>query len=239
MVREAEQSELPLSLDTRIDRARGITEVTIYTGDHPGLFSRLCGAMALAGANIVGAQIFTMSNGMALDSFQLQDAAGIADGSARGAFDRPERLARLAIHIEQALSGRVRLRETFSRRPSIVSRTNVFRVPPRVLIDNSASATHTLIEVNGRDRPGLLYELTRTLTSLGLSISTAKIATYGERVVDVFYVKDVFGHKIDSDAKTKRIRERLLAALADPDDRDAGDDSSGRKRRPVDETLPA
>jgi [protein-PII] uridylyltransferase len=212
--------------------------VTIYTGDHPGLFSRLCGAMALAGANIVGAQIFTMSNGMALDTFQLQDAAGIADGSARGAFDRPERLARLAIHIEQALSGRVRLRETFSRRPTIVSRTSVFRVPPRVLIDNSASATHTLIEVNGRDRPGLLYEVTRTLTSLGLSISTAKIATYGERVVDVFYVKDVFGHKVDQEPKAKRIRERLLAALADPDDRDS-DDAAGRKRRTVDETLPA
>ena len=238
LVREAEQSDLPLTLDTRIDRARGITEVTIYTGDHPGLFSRLCGAMALAGANIVGAQIFTMSNGMALDTFQLQDAAGIADGSARGAFDRPERLARLAIHIEQALSGRVRLRETFSRRPTIVSRTSVFRVPPRVLIDNSASATHTLIEVNGRDRPGLLYEVTRTLTSLGLSISTAKIATYGERVVDVFYVKDVFGHKVDQEPKAKRIRERLLAALADPDDRDS-DDAAGRKRRTVDETLPA
>src|SRR5205807_2558569 len=79
LVREAEQTKAPLTVDTRVDRARGVTEVTIYTGDHPGLFSRLCGAMALAGANIVGAQICTMSNGMALDTFQLQDAAGVAD----------------------------------------------------------------------------------------------------------------------------------------------------------------
>ena len=240
LVREAERTGTPLTVDTRIDRARDVTEVTIYTGDHPGLFSRLCGAMALAGANIVGAQIFTMSNGMALDVFQLQDAAGLADGTPRGAFDRPERIARLATHIEQALSGRVRLRETFSRRPAITSRTHVFRVPPRVLIDNAASATHTLIEINGRDRPGLLYEVTRTLTALGISISTAKIVTYGERVVDVFYVKDVFGHKIDQESKLKLLRDRLVVALTDPDARAAGgDDTPGRRRRTPSETLPA
>jgi [protein-PII] uridylyltransferase len=230
MVREAERSNTPLSVDTRIDRARGVTEVTIYTTDHPGLFSRLCGAMALAGANIVGAQIFTMSNGMALDTFHLQDASGNTEGVTRGAFDRPERIARLASHLEQALAGRIRVREQLSRRPAIASRTNVFRVPPRVLIDNKASASHTLIEVNGRDRPGLLYELTGALTSLGLSIATSKIATYGERVVDVFYVKDVFGHKIDQEPKLKRIRERLLAVLTDPDEKGAGENTPARRR---------
>jgi [protein-PII] uridylyltransferase len=90
-------------------------------------------------------------------------------------------------------------------------------IPPRVVIDNKASATHTLIEINGSDRPGLLFEVTSAFTELGLSIGTAKIATYGERVVDVFYVKDVFGHKVDEERKLRRIRERVLAALADPD----------------------
>lgn len=237
LVREAETGKAPLTVDTRVDRARGVTEVTIYTADHPGLFSRLCGAMALAGANIVGAQIFTMSNGMALDAFHLQ-SAGMGE-SDRGAFDRPERIARLATHIEQALSGRIRLRETLGKRPAIASRTRVFRVPPRVLIDNSASAAYTLIEVNGRDRPGLLFEVTSALTALGLSIGTAKIATYGERVVDVFYVKDVFGHKIDQEAKLKRIRERLLAALTDPDEKAAGEDPSPRRRRAAAESVSA
>ncbi|HJS33256.1 MAG TPA: [protein-PII] uridylyltransferase [Alphaproteobacteria bacterium] len=220
LVREAERGQAPLAVDTRIDRARAITEITIYTSDHPGLFSRIAGAMALAGANIAGAQIFTMTNGMALDTFLIQDAAAGEVSGAPGAgvaFDRPERLARLSTHIEQALSGRLRLKEALARRPAIPSRTAVFTVPPRVLIDNAASATHTLIEVNGRDRTGLLFDVTSALTELGLSISTAKIATYGERVVDVFYVKDVFGHKIDQEHKLKRIRERLLAALADPD----------------------
>jgi [protein-PII] uridylyltransferase len=89
-------------------------------------------------------------------------------------------------------------------------------VAPRVLVDNSASATHSVIEVNGRDRPGLLYEVTRAITDLGLQISSAKISTYGERVVDVFYVKDVFGMKVEHELKLEAIRTRLLEALAEP-----------------------
>jgi [protein-PII] uridylyltransferase len=76
----------------------------------------------------------------------------------------------------------------------------------------------------------LLFDVTSTLTALGLSITSAKIATYGERVVDVFYVKDVFGHKIDQEAKLKRIRERLLVALTDPEERTADGDDPGRRR---------
>jgi [protein-PII] uridylyltransferase len=113
-------------------------------------------------------------------------------------------------------------------------------MPPRVLIDNKASANYTLIEVNGRDRPGLLYEVTGALTALGLSIGTAKITTYGERVVDVFYVKDVFGHKIDQESKLKRIRERLLAVLEEPDEKGAGaDEAPVRRRRAVSESVTA
>ena len=87
---------------------------------------------------------------------------------------------------------------------------------PRVLIDNHASAAYTVIEVNGRDRPGLLYRLTRALADLNLQIASAKISTYGEKVVDVFYVKDLFGLKIEDERRLKAIRESLLAALAEP-----------------------
>jgi [protein-PII] uridylyltransferase len=85
-----------------------------------------------------------------------------------------------------------------------------------VLIDNGASLTHTVIEVNGRDRPGLLFEVTRALTALNLQISSAKISTYGEKVVDVFYVKDLFGHKVEHERRLKDIREHLVAVLAEP-----------------------
>jgi [protein-PII] uridylyltransferase len=101
---------------------------------------------------------------------------------------------------------------------AIAARTDIFTVPPRVLIDNKASRTHTVVEVNGRDRPGLLFELTRALTQLNLQISSAKISTFGEKVVDVFYVKDLFGHKVEQENRLKAIRERLAAIFAEPEE---------------------
>ena len=89
----------------------------------------------------------------------------------------------------------------------------MFQVEPRVLIDNNASRTHSVIEVNGRDRPGLLFELAKTLKDLGLVIHSAHISTYGERVVDVFYVKDVFGLKIAHRSKMQRVQKQLAEAL--------------------------
>ncbi len=210
MIHAAEASGAPLTVDAQVDQARGVTEVTVYTGDHPGLFSQIAGAMAISGASIVDAKILTLTNGMALDSFWIQDAEGTA-------FDSPERLAKLSTCIEEALSGRIRARKELAAKASpLPSRTRVFKVPPRVLIDNTASRTHTLIEVNGRDRAGLLHDVTAAMTEIGLQISSAHISTYGERVVDVFYVKDVFGLKIEHENKLRLIRERLSKALADP-----------------------
>jgi [protein-PII] uridylyltransferase len=210
LVREAEASGAPLSVEPRVDTHLGVTEVTVYTGDHPGLFSQMAGAMALAGANIVDAKIITLANGMALDTFYVQDSEG-------GAFDSPAKLARLSATIEQALSGSLRMgRELSSRKGKLPSRARVFTVPPRVLLDNTPSRSHTVIELNGRDRPGLLYDITAAMTRMGIQIASAHISTYGERVVDVFYVKDVFGHKIEHTRKIEQIRIALLAAMAPP-----------------------
>jgi len=214
LVREAERSGAPLTVDTRVDVERAVTEVTLYTADHAGLFSRIAGALALAGANIVDAKIHTLSNGMALDTFWVQDRDG-------GAVDQPQKLAKLSVMFENVLVGKLKPHIDLAAPSSVPSRTRVFTVPPRVLIDNKASSTHTVVEVNGRDRPGLLYEVTRALTQLNLQISSAKISTYGEKVVDVFYVKDLFGHKIDHEKRLADIRERLAAALADPSAPDA------------------
>jgi [protein-PII] uridylyltransferase len=197
----------PLVVENRVDHKRGVTEITLYTADHAGLFSRIAGALAYSGANIVDAKIMTMANGMALDTFWVQDLAGRP-------FDRPDKLANLAVVFEKVLSGELKLHREFARPPAIPSRTGVFRVAPRVLVDNKASRSHTVIEVNGRDRPGLLFELTRELTRLNLQVSSAKISTYGEKVVDVFYVKNLFGLKVDNPAKAAEIRATLVAVLA-------------------------
>lgn len=209
LIREAEEQSKALVVNTRVDPARAITEVTVYTSDHPGLFSRIAGAMALSGASIVDAKIYTFTNGKALDIFWVQDAEG-------DAFDDEGRLKRLAARITESLKGEIATGKELLGRESLPSRARVFAVPPRVLIDEAASATHTVIELNGRDRPGLLYEVTRALTDLGLQISSAKISTYGERVIDVFYVKDVFGMKVQHDAKHRAIRDRLMEPLVEP-----------------------
>jgi [protein-PII] uridylyltransferase len=209
LTRNAARTQAPLSVDTRVDVARAVTEVTLHTADHPGLFSRIAGALALAGANIVDAKILTLADGMALDTFLVQDRTG-------GAFDRPEKLAKLAVLFENVLSGRVKPHLELNEPPGIASRTQIFTVLPRVLINNTASRTHTVVEVNGRDRPGLLFELTRALTGLNLQIASAKISTYGEKVVDVFYVKDLFGHKVEREERIKSIREKLATVLAEP-----------------------
>jgi [protein-PII] uridylyltransferase len=206
LIREAERDGTPLTVDKRVDPRRAVTEVALYTADHPGLFSRIAGALAIAGANIVDARIMTMTNGMALDTFWVQDASGKA-------FDRPDKLARLAVLFENVLSGRTKPHLELARAPALPSRTRAFEVTPRVLIDNRASQSHTVIEVNGRDRPGLLFELTRALTGINIQISSAKISTYGEKVVDVFYVKNIFGLKVEHEGKLKEIHDTLLAAL--------------------------
>src|SRR6516165_945072 len=206
LMREAEMSGAPLTVEKRVDLHRSVTEITLYTADHPGLFSRIAGALAVSGANIVDAKIMTMSNGMALDTFWVQDFAG-------GPFDRPDKLARLAVAIEKVLTGDLKPHREFARLPAFPSRTQVFTVAPRVLVDNKASASHTVIEVNGRDRPGLLFELTRALTGLNLQGASAKISTYGEKVVDVFYVKNLFGHKVEHRTKLGEIRRTLETIL--------------------------
>jgi len=223
LVREAERRQAPLTVDTRIDRYRQVTEVTVYTADHAGLFSRIAGAMAVAGASIDAARIFTLANGMALDTFYVRDVVG-------GPFDRPDHLARLSAAVEQTLAGRLKpVQELARRRSSLPSRLRVFKVTPRVLIDNKASARATVIEVNGRDRAGLLYDLTRALSKLNLMIHGARIATYGEQAVDVFYVQDALGDKIQAPAKLKRIHERLIAALADGDSKPAPKKPAAKK----------
>ena len=213
LIRDAEARQAPLVVDTEPLPARAVTEVTVYCADHAGLFSKISGALAVAGASIVDARIHTMTNGMALDTFWIQDAAG-------GAFDAPHRLARLAALIEQALSGRLRLAAEIRRmsKQLIGRRLHAIHVPPRVVIDNHASNTHTVLEVNGRDRPGLLHDVTAAISEQGLQIASAHVTTYGVRAVDVFYVKDIFGLKIENERKLAQLREALLKALANPDE---------------------
>jgi [protein-PII] uridylyltransferase len=200
-------------VETRVEAAKGVTEITLYAPDHSGLFTTVAGAVAAAGASIVDARIFTTDDGMALDAFWVQDADLVA-------FDDPDRLERLRQTIAHALAnGASGVAQMIARRAQLPARTDLFPVQPHVLVDNAASQSHTVIEVSARDRPGLLYDITGALGSCGLSIGSAHISTVGTRAVDVFYVKDRYGLKLARTAEIDLVRNKLTGVLA----LDAGD----------------
>ncbi len=228
LIRKAEDGDLKLHIKSRIERQRDATEITIYTPDHPGLFASVAGALALAGASVVDAKVMTLTNGMVLDMFWIQDS----DGHAYAAKDR---LKRLRGRIETALTGRLLSAKELAaaQEASMKKRTGVFKVPPRVLIDNKASNRLTVIEINGRDRLGLLHDVTAFLTASGLQISSAHISTYGERVIDVFYVKDVFGLKVDNEEKLNALRTGLLEVVSSG----TGPDKASKKTKEAGKKL--
>ncbi|MEM6488135.1 MAG: [protein-PII] uridylyltransferase [Pseudomonadota bacterium] len=196
------------------DPARDATRAALYMDDHPGLFSRMAGAFAIAGANVVDARSYTTNDGMTCAMFWVQDSEGAPYEQAR--------LPRLARTIERTLAGEVVAREAIAERQRDRARERPFTVPTQVVFDNEASELYTVIEVNARDRLGLLHALARGLAQQSVNIFTAIIATYGERAVDVFYVKDVFGLKISSAAKQRTIAEALRAAIAASGGEEAG-----------------
>jgi [protein-PII] uridylyltransferase len=203
---------VPLLIDFQPDSARRMTELTILTVDDPGLFSRIAGAVAAAGANIVGARITTCHDGTVLDVFFLQDMNNQA-------IEDVSDIARIRKTLEQSLTGSIKLEQLLMDRwRQTPLRVRQMPVPSRVLLSNKISKTHSVIEVNGRDFPGLLHKITRSLANLGLQIQTATVSTYGERVVDVFYVKDIFGLQIQNETRQQTIRNRLLKIFADTDE---------------------
>ncbi|HEX2590687.1 MAG TPA: [protein-PII] uridylyltransferase, partial [Rhizomicrobium sp.] len=194
-----------LTLAAESNDFRSVTEIVVYTPDHPGLFAKLAGAIAVSNGSIVDAKAFTTSDGFALDVFSIQDAEGHTFGDA-------SRIERLRQAIAKVLGGEIRPHQVLAKRPRH-KRTKAFAMEARVNFDNEASNRATVLEVEGLDRPGFLYDVAEGIFDSGLSISSAIIATYGERASDVFYVRDGFGHKVIHPDRIKAIRTRLLRAL--------------------------
>ena len=195
-----------IRMDLTPDEDRDATRVCFALADHPGLFSRMAGALALVGANVVDARSYTTKDGYATAIFWIQDG----DGSPYEA----ERLPRLREMIHKTLAGEVVATDALERRDRLKKREQDFRFPTSITFDNDGSDIYTIIEVDTRDRPGLLHDLARTLANANIYISSAVIATYGAQVVDTFYVKDMFGLKIRQEAKQAALERKLRAAIA-------------------------
>ncbi|MEM8631286.1 MAG: [protein-PII] uridylyltransferase [Pseudomonadota bacterium] len=194
-----------IRIDLTPDEDRAATRVCFAMADHPGIFSRLAGALALVGANVVDARSYTSKDGHATAAFWVQDGEGSPYEASR--------LPRLRTMIEKTLYGEVVAREALKSKDKMRKRERAFRVPTSIHFDNEGSEIYTIIEVDTRDRPGLLYDLTRTLAAANLYIASAVIATYGAQAVDTFYVKDMFGLKLHNDAKQKALEKRLREAI--------------------------
>ena len=206
LVRDAEAQKQPIVTHIATDAFRGVTEVTLLAPNHPRLLAMVAGACTGAGANIVDAQISTTRDGMALDTIHLEREFDHAE-------DEERRAKKIAQTIEKLLRNDVRLSEVVMNKRKPKAKLSAFRVEPQVMIDNTLSDALTVIEVNGLDRPGLLYDVTREISDLNLDIASAHIATFGEKAVDVFYVSDLTGKKITSTSREGAIRERLIKAL--------------------------
>ncbi|HYI90286.1 MAG TPA: [protein-PII] uridylyltransferase [Beijerinckiaceae bacterium] len=202
-VREAESAGRSVATAFATDAFRGVTELTVMSPDHPRLLAIVTGACAAAGGNIVDAQIFTTSDGTALDTIFLSRAFDLDA-------DELRRAERIALAIERALKGEVKIAELVESRRPVKERPKTFYVAPEVIVDNSLSSRHTVLEIAGLDRPGLLYDLTTALGRLNLNIASAHIATFGEKAVDVFYVTDLTGTKVSHPSRQAAIRRALL-----------------------------
>ena len=208
LIRSIEGSEQKFGSSGTTDAFTAITELSLFAPNHPRLLALFAGACAATGANISGAHISTTRDGFALDTFLLARE-----------FDQDEdelrRARRISESIEKLLKGEQRLAALMAKRRERRGRIGAFKVAPEVLIDNAVSQQFTVIEVAGLDRPGLLFELTNTLSDLNLDITSAHITTFGEKAVDVFYVTDLTNKKITSPQRQKTIRQRLLEVLGE------------------------
>ncbi|MEO0991869.1 MAG: [protein-PII] uridylyltransferase, partial [Pseudomonadota bacterium] len=192
-------------IDLTPDEDRDATRICFAMVDHPGIFSRLAGALAMVGANVVDARTYTSKDGYATAVFWVQDGEGTPYEA--------NRLPRLRKTIENTLLGKVVAGDALANRDKLRKRERAFRVPTSISIDNEGSEIYTIIEVDTRDRPGLLFDLARALAAANLYIASAVIATYGEQAVDTFYVKDTFGLKLYAESKQRSLEKKLRRAI--------------------------
>jgi [protein-PII] uridylyltransferase len=210
-IREVDKAKQTLATMVRTHSFHAITEITVLSPDHPRLLTVIAGACAAAGANIVDAQIFTTSDGRALDTI-------LVNREFPNDADEMRRAGTIGRMIEDVLSGRKRLPEVIATRTRSRKRSRAFTVSPAVTISNTLSNKFTVIEIECLDRPGLLSEVTAVLSDLSLDIASAHITTFGEKVIDTFYVTDLVGQKVTNDNRQANIVARLKAVMADEAD---------------------
>ncbi|BBD07028.1 [protein-PII] uridylyltransferase [Desulfovibrio ferrophilus] len=191
-------------VETRDIPESGAWEVAVAAQDDPRLFATIAGVLALHGINIVSAECFLWRDNTVVDVFVVSDPP---EHLPRGVFE-----SRVASSVRNAMNGQLSLsyRLTEKRRSPLARQP--ISAEPEIVLHNEASDFYTLIEIAAPDRVGLLYDVARAMLNLGLSIQLAKIATYGDQVADVFYVREE-GGKVSNAERIREVRHSLMACL--------------------------
>jgi [protein-PII] uridylyltransferase len=200
----------PIYLSWRQVKRGGFTNLFVVSHDHPGLFAKIAGVLSANNVNILGAQVLTRKDGVVFDVLHVTDSVmrPIQDKVKFRIINR---------ELKKAINGELDVEELLKSRNlslPLHKRDRTLVVPPKVEIGNDISEDHTVIDIYAIDRIGLLYSITSTLASLGISIHTAKVSTKVDQAVDVFYVKDLEGRKITDTGELDTIRKNLLGVLA-------------------------
>lgn len=208
--KDPEDNESPLfALEIKENEMENCVDITFMSKDRPGIFSQMAGVLAINHVNVVAANIYTWGDGTAVDI--LKATPHPDPRRAREMWGKVER------DVADVLEGKLPLEERIREksRPSILTPPDHKPShPPKIHVDNQASDFFTLIEVFADDQIGLLYKITSAIFELGLDIRIAKIATKGDQVADVFYVRDLEGQKVDDENGSKTIVETLNKKLA-------------------------
>jgi [protein-PII] uridylyltransferase len=181
--------------------------VTLCAKDRPGLISKIAGAFTLNNIDILDVQVFTWRNNIALDIFKVKPPLDQIFEDEKWSRTREMLKSALAEELDftKALSQKI---SSFQSRKGPVSKK-----PHHIVIDNTSSSFFTIIEIYSHDFPGLLFSITDALFRCHLNIWVAKIATKVDQVVDVFYVRDLSGQKVDSSEQEKRIKNSIMKML--------------------------
>jgi len=184
----------------------GFTVLTIMLYDMPGIFYAVAGALAARSMNILGASVFTARDGLVIDTLRVTDINKQLNDDDTVWTEIKDTLVRV-------LTGRARVEGLLPTSPAYPKKTALTMQPPRIVVDNEVSDMFTVVEVFAHDRVGLLYDITRTMFGHGLHISSAKVDTDVDRVVDVFYVTDIFIQKLYDPERIRLLKEALAEAV--------------------------
>lgn len=184
-----------------------VSELIVIAPDNFGLFSKISGILSSSNVNIISAKIITRSDGFAIDYFVINNKMDKAISEKN---IQQKIFKKLKDGLEGVYDFEIELEKRFNESPSKIKK---IKAPIRVYIDNDTSDDFTILEVNCKNAPGVLFKITQSISKLNLQIYNASISTYGTRVTDIFYVKDLFGQKIIDEIKMKQIKNNLLEVL--------------------------